>query len=351
VQVSHRRRRSALLAATAAVGASAVAPAAADAVSLTVTGDDGNPVALGAPVSIRYLNPDVTIAVGVNERYGFSVTGPNNLPAAVDDSCATNGDHRQVNYAGNGTYTVTLRQFAPSSTGTFCSSTQIGTTTLQFTINAGVAIDQAPAVALTRKPLSPVTNTAPIHVVQNPGGISNQFFYGFNTQIAPDGSLVTPVDRVFPDPSTGQAGVPLNRGPGVYAIVGRAEGFNIGGDVFTAWSAPAQIRAFAPFDFKRVQFPDQRGPSYRLRATMNENATSGRVSIAVARGSKGGRYRSLGSVKISGHAISKRFRLTRTGTYRIRFKYKGNALVAPGFVVEKVRITKRIFFRGASLAG
>jgi hypothetical protein len=267
----------------------------------------------------------------------------------VDDSCASNGDHRTVNYFGNGTYTVTLQQFAPL--GSACSTAPIGQPiNLQFTINAGVAVDQAPPIALTRKPLSPVTNTAPIHLVQNPGGITNQFFYGFNTQIAPDGSLVTPVDQVFPDPNTGAAGVPLSKGPGVYTVVGRAEGFNIAGDVFTPWSAPAQIRAFAPFDFKSVRFPDQRGPSYRLRATMNEPSASGRVSIAIARGSKGGKYRSHGSVKISRHAISKRFRLTRTGTYRIRFKYKGNALVAPGFVVQKVRITKRIAFRGATVA-
>jgi hypothetical protein len=84
---------------------------------------------------------------------------------------------------------------------------------------------------------------------------------------------------------------------------------------------------------------------------MNEKATSGQVSIAIARGSKGGRYRSLGSVKIRGQAISKRFRLTRSGTYRLRFKYKGNALVAPGFAVERIRITRRSSFRTASVVG
>ena len=75
---------------------------------------------------------------------------------------------------------------------------------------------------------------------------------------------------------------------------------------------------------------------------------SGRVSVALARGTKGGKYRSLGSVKVSHHSVTKRFRATRAGTYRLRFKYKGNSAVAGGFEVDKIRITRRITFRSAA---
>jgi hypothetical protein len=179
-------------------------------------------------------------------------------------------------------------------------------------------------------------------VALNPGGVGNQIFYGLNSRLTPDGALVAPVDRVFPDRDSGAAGVPLNHGPGVYTVVGRAEGYNVAGDVFTAWSTPVSIRAFAPFDLASLTLPDSRGPSFRLRAAMGEQATSGRVSLAIARGSRGGRYRSLGSISIRGHRISKRFRAARTGTYRIRFSYHGNALVAPGRQIAKLRISRRI---------
>ena len=77
-----------------------------------------------------------------------------------------------------------------------------------------------------------------------------------------------------------------------------------------------------------------------------ETSATGRVNIAIGRGKKG-KYRSLGTVKIRKHAFSKRFRLS-VGTYRIRFKYKGNATVAGGFEVRKFEITRRTFFRGAT---
>ena len=331
--------------------AAMIGPAVANAATVTVTGDAGAPVALGGPVAIRYLNPEVTVTPAAGEWVGFDVTGPTGAAASPGLSCVDPGGNQNlVNYFGNGVYTVQVQRYQANSSGTFCNTSAPigGPVPFQFTINAAVAIDQAPANALTRKPLSPVTTDAPIHVNVNPGGIGNQVFYGFNSQIAPDGSLATPAGQVLVDPNTGAAIVSLNKGPGVYTVVGRAEGFNIAGDIFTAWSPPVSIRAFAPFDLKSLAIPDNRGPSYRVRARMGENATSGRVSIAIARGSKGGRYRSLGSVKIRGHQVTKRFNERRTGTYRIRFKYKGNALVASGFQVNKVRITRRITFRSAA---
>ena len=55
---SYRRSCRALLAVSAVIAAGAIAPAAASAaVSVTVTGDDGNPIALGGTLNIRNMNP------------------------------------------------------------------------------------------------------------------------------------------------------------------------------------------------------------------------------------------------------------------------------------------------------
>jgi hypothetical protein len=342
--------RAAVLA-IAATGATAIAPAAAQAVTATVTGDDGNPVSLGSPVVIRYLNPTVTVTTAPNEFYGFTVTAPNGAQAAPGLSCVTGTDGQNlVNYFGNGGYTVTITPYQPTSDGSFCSSTPAGApTTLQFAINAGVTVDQVPATALTRKPGSAVTTVVPVHVNVDPGGISNQVLYGHDSQIGADGSLTTTVGQLFPDLHSGQVGVPLSRGPGLYTIVARAEGYNVAGDIFTAWGAPASIRAFAPFDLASVSFPDSHGPSYSVRARMGDAATNGRVSLAIAKGGKGGKYHSLGSVRIRHHAITKRFRLTHAGVYRLRFSYRGNSLVTAGGAIDKVRISRHVSFSSASV--
>ena len=53
-------------------------PAAANAaVSITVTGDDGNPIALGGTLNIRNMNPKLGIAALATDQWGVSVTGPN----------------------------------------------------------------------------------------------------------------------------------------------------------------------------------------------------------------------------------------------------------------------------------
>ncbi|HEX5901457.1 MAG TPA: hypothetical protein VFY32_18790, partial [Solirubrobacteraceae bacterium] len=146
--------------------------------------------------------------------------------------------------------------------------------------------------------------------------------------------------------------VRLDKGPGTYVVAARAKGFTglANPQAFSPWATPVSFRAFAPFDLKSFRWTDSRGPSYRFRATIAETSATGRVNIAVGRGKKG-KYRSLGTAKIRKHAFSKRFRLSVTGTYRVRFKYKGNATIAPGAEIHAFRITRRITFRGASVAG
>jgi hypothetical protein len=317
-------------------------------VTVTVTGDDGNPIPLSGPISIRNMHPQVAVTLVTGENYGFTVTGPNGGQVAVQDSCVANGDSpRTVDYVGNGAYTVNLTRYSDAN-----CVTAAGTSALAFTIGAAVTLAQPTGAALTRQPGTAITSTVTLPINLNPGALTHQAFAERNVQPNPDGSLPGAPDALFPDSSTGTVGVPLKHGPGVYVVVARAEGFAglSTPNVFTPWSAPVTIRAYAPFDLQKFAWTDSRGPSYRLSAVIRATGASGRVNVAIGRGSKG-KYRSLGTAKISKRRFSKRFRLTHLGKYRIRFKYKGNATVAGGFEVHKFEITRRVVFRGAVARG
>ena len=127
--------------------------------------------------------------------------------------------------------------------------------------------------------------------------------------------------------------------------VSRATRFTGGAEVGSPWSPPVQVRVLAPFDGpSNIEFIDRRGPSYRIRPAVKEKSTRGRVSIALARGSKGGKYRSLGSVKPTSQAtITKRFRAS-VGTYRLRLKDTGQGNTAGGLPIYKLRFTRSISF-------
>jgi hypothetical protein len=344
---SYRRSCRALLAISITAAAAAIVPTAAGAVTLTVTGDDGNPIGLGGAINIRNMSPMVVpTAVGASDFYGFSVTGPNGAVVAVPATCYDANDtppSRTVDYVGNGVYTVTLTRYTTNTCGTVSGSPQA----IPFTITASTAITAPATAQLTRKPGSFVTNTVSLPIDLNPGALSTDAFATVNVAPAADGSpLGTPV-QLFPSSTTRTVDVSLNKGPGTYYVTARAKGFTgSSGQFFSPWAAPAAIRAFAPFDLKSFKWTDSRGPSYRFHATIMEPSTTGSVNIAIGRGTKG-KYKSYGTVKIRKHQFSKRFSLKR-GKWRIRFKYKGNATVVGGFEVRRFEITRRTFFRGAT---
>jgi hypothetical protein len=320
--------------------------AAHAAVSVAVTGDDGNPVALGGTLNIRNMNPQLTIGAAQTDRYSLSVTGPTGGRVSSDLSCFTGPlSSKYVDYIGNGAYTVSVTTFANSDTN---CATPTGSQSLPFTITASTAITAPPGAALTRNPGSFVTNTVRLPIDLNPGALSTDAFVERNVVANPDGSLPGTPDQLFPDSTTRTVDIPLNKGPGTYVLAARAKGFpgTINPQAFSPWATPVAIRAFGPFDLKSLRWTDSRGPSYAFHATIMETSATGRVSIAIGRGSKG-KYKSLGSVKIRKHAFSKRFRLS-VGTWRIRFKFKGNSTVAGGAEVRKFRITRRVVFRGAT---
>jgi hypothetical protein len=105
------------------------------------------------------------------------------------------------------------------------------------------------------------------------------------------------------------------------------------------------VSVVAPFDLERVSFPDSRGPSYKLRGQVRERVARGKVTISIARGKKKGKFHRIGKAKINSKGrFTKRFTVRRTGTYRLRYTYKGSSLVAGGRVTEQVRISRRVFF-------
>lgn len=343
---SYRRSCRALLAASAAIAAAAIAPAAANAaVSVTVTGDDGNPIALGGALNIRNMNPVLGIQSTATDHFNLSVVGPGGAKVASDLTCFSNytTSGKPVDYTGNGVYTVTVTNF----TTTGCTGAPASTQSLPFNITASTAITSPPTAQLTRKPGSFITNRIALPIDLNPGALGTDAFVALNVPPNADGSLPGTPEQLFPDSTTRTVEVPLDKGPGVYVIAARAKGFTgSNGQFFSPWATPAAIRAFAPFDLKSFRWTDSRGPSYRFHATIMETSATGKVNIAIGRG-KTGKYKSFGTAKIRKHAFSKRFRL-RTGKWRIRFKYKGNSTVAGGFEVRTFQITRHVFFRGAT---
>ena len=342
---SYRRSCRALLVASAAIAAAAIAPAAANAaVSVGVTGDDGNPITLGGTLNIRNMNPMLAITSTAADHFNLSVAGPGGAKVASDLSCFTNYTtaSKPVDYIGNGIYTVTVANFSTSN----CTGTPT-IQTLPFTITASTAVTSPPTPQLTRKPGSFVTNTIPLPIDLNPGALATDAFVALNVAANPDGSLPGTPTPLFPDATTRTVGVRLDKGPGTYVIAARAKGYTgSNGQFFSPWATPAAIRAFAPFDLKSFRWTDSRGPSYRFHATIMETSATGKVNVAIGRGKKG-KYKSYGTAKIRKHAFSKRFRLS-TGKWRIRFKYKGNSTVAGGFEVRTFQITRHVFFRGAT---
>jgi hypothetical protein len=342
---SNRRSPRALLVVSAAIAATAIAPAGASAaVGVSVTGDDGNPIALGGALNLRNMNPTLGISSTTSDHFTLTVTGPTGAAVSSTLNCFSNYNTtgKPVDYVGNGVYTVTVTTYSAAG-----CATATGTQNLPFTITASTAITGPPTAQLTRAPGSFSTNTVKLPIDLNPGALSTDAFATVNVAPNPDGSPAGTPTQLFPDSTTRTVDVPLNKGPGTYYVTARAKGFTGStGQFFSPWASPVAIRAFAPFDLKSFKWTDSRGPSYRFHATIMEPSTTGRVNIAIGRGTKG-KYKSFGTAKIRKHQFSKRFRLTR-GKWRIRFKYKGNATVVGGFEVCRFEIPRRTFFRGAT---
>jgi hypothetical protein len=212
------------------------------------------------------------------------------------------------------------------------------TRVLTFRVAAGVGLASDPNTPLlTRQPGEFATVTHRLPITGNPGADTYDVRYSSSSRLTADGGLAGPSRSATVDAATSTVPMRFSE-PGRYTVVARARIF---GGAATPWTAPLRLRVYAPFDFASSSFPDARGPSYRLRVRLREKTARGRVRISVARRWSGSsRYRSLGTTRIRRGGFTKRFRLSETGTYRIRYRFAGSATTAPGTVVEKVRIRR-----------
>jgi hypothetical protein len=310
--------------------------------AVTVTGDDGNPTPLNsaAAVASRQLDLRVGVSVPSTETAFYTAQVLDAAGAAATPlSPCLDSDTRAAGspeYRGNGTYTVVVRYY-PSSA---CSGTASSERRFQFTINAGTAVTAPPGRLLTRAANAFATNTHQLPVALNPGATTYEVRYALGGVVGPDGAISGPSAETFVNRSTGLADFRFDK-PGRWVIVARVKG----GSFFTPWSAPVFVNAIAPFDLERTSFPDARGPSYKVRGQIRERAARGKVTISIAKGRKKGRFRRLGSAKINSKGrFSKRFKVRKTGVYRLRYSYRGSPLVAAGRATEAIRIRRRIFF-------
>jgi hypothetical protein len=338
------RRTARRLATTAAAACAlaAVAPVGAGAAIISVRGDDGNPIAVPAQggLNVRQMDQRVTLGFATNERYySLQVTGPDGaaVRSPLDCFIASGNESWSFDFRGNGAYAVAVQTYSASG----CApATLVANQRVTFAITSFSGITAPPGPVLTRRPGETGLIEYQLPVSLNPGAFSHEVRFAPGGVIGPDGSISGPSEQAFVDSNTGTAAFRF-KGPGTYTVIARARR---SGDFGSPWSTPVAVRAIAPFDLKTLRFPDSRGPRYRLRARIREETIRGRVVIAIARGRKSGRYRFLGSVRITTDAtFSKRFRLRRSGTYRVRFRFKGSDTVAPGVIVQRFRISRRIF--------
>lgn len=337
----HFSTRRALLALASTIAVAATGASAAQAATVSVTGDDGNPVALapGAPAAIRNMSPNVQIAFPpASAYYSSTVTGPDGTAVSPTQTCyLTSPTTRFIDFRGNGNYTVTITNYAKADND---CATPTSTETYVFTIASSVTLTAPPTPFLIRQPNSFVSNTLSLPVALNPGASTYDLQYAPGGVVGADGAISGPSTPGYVNSTTGTADLTFKT-PGTYTVVARAKN----GDFTSPWSAPVLIKAMVPFDLDRVTFPDSRGPSYRLTGYVREKTLRGKVSLAMARGTKGGKYKSLGKVSISSKGtFTKRFTQHKTGTYRLRIHYAGSALAPAISIVSKVRITRHVFF-------
>jgi hypothetical protein len=334
-------RRGVAAALTSIVVALASAASAHAAATITVTGDAGSPVALaqGAPATIRNMSPTVGIGfANTDGRFSATVAGPDGVAVSSPLSCFTNDNWTRItDFRGNGNYTITITNYAKADTS---CKTATSTETYVYAINGSVPLTAPAGPFLIRNPNAFATNTLALPVGLNPGASTYEVRYAPGGVVGPDGAISGPSEQSYVNTSTGTTDLRFTA-PGAYTVVARAKA----GDYYTPWSAPVTVTAIVPFDLDRIAFPDSRGPRYRVTGYVRDKAIRGKVSLALARGKKGGKYKSLGTATITSKStFSKGFTQRRTGVYRLRVHYKGSALAPPVSIVSQIRITRRLFF-------
>lgn len=337
-RTSPRLARAAVLVGLAALAA----PASASAVQFTLTDDAGNFQNLVPGATIRNMSAELGFAFAAEEkRYSVAVIGPNGQSAAPGTDCSStsSASPERIRYQGNGAYGVVVRTYAAADDFS-CAGTPTEATT-SFAINAFTTVTAPGTVLLSRQPGSLAAISYPFVLGRNPGADWHDFRYAAGATLAPDGSITGASLGAVADAATGVAGVSFSA-PGTYTFVSRATDFGSSGDTGTPWSAPVFVKVLAPFDLTTTTFLDSIGPTYKIAGIVRESSARGKVTVSIARGKKGGKFKRLGSPKIRKGRFVQKFKLTRRGVYRLRYSFKGSPTVAKGYMTERITI-RRIF--------
>ncbi|MDO8213708.1 hypothetical protein [Conexibacter sp. CPCC 206217] len=325
-----------LLAALAVAGGGLAATAAsAGAVAVTVSGDDGRPVAIApaSPPALRNLRPQVGVTADPGTRYAVAITGPGGRQAANPVVCADAAQPStlQTFFRGNGAYGVAVTTFA--ATDTACAAPIGPAVTFPFNVAGRVVLGRVGRFEL-RDPGSAARKPLALPVQVDPGSQAREIRFALNGRLRRDGSLRGRSSTARFNATNGTASL-LFPGPGRYTVVARdaADG------VQTPWSAPLHVRVVAPFDLSVVRYTDRSGPDFQVFCQIREGgAATGIVSVALA--GPGGPFRGLGRARINGDgAFGAKFTARRAGNYRLRFTYRGgNGLVTPGVIVSRFTV-------------
>jgi hypothetical protein len=334
-----------MVAAAASFGFALVGSSAAHAAAtVTVLGDDNNPLTLaqGAPAAIR--NMSTTVGVGFankDGRFSLSIAGPDGVAVANPLTCFLNDNFtRIVDFRGNGQYTISVVNYAKADTN---CKTATSTETYAYSVNSSVAVASPTAPFLRRDPNSFTTRTLSLPVAGNPGAVTYDVQYAAGAVLAPDGSISGASSTGYVNRTTST--IDLNfPAPGTYTVVARAKN----GQYASPWSPPVTVVVQVPFDISTVLFPDSIGPRYTMRGILRETSgvITGKVSLAMARRGakkKYGKYRSIGTAKLTSKGtFTRSFTQRKTGTYKVRISYKGSSAAPKTTVYGTVKITRRL---------
>jgi hypothetical protein len=309
-----------------------------------VTNDAGAPVPVTPGLVIRNMNASVGFVLSPGEGLiKAEITGPDGQPVATASNCSSFVAPRSVDYRGNGAYTIAVQSFLAND---FSCTKPVGAAVAAYFVNAFVRVAPPGGRQLIRAAGAFGARTIDVPIALNPGALSHEIRYKRAGRIGPDGAIVGAAKEGFEDRSRGVVPVRLDR-PGRWVIVARAKGYSTagGGQFFTPWSPVGVIQGIAPFDIRSASFPDSRGPSYQLKAQLGEPSARGFVTVSIAPGKRGGRFRPLGRAKLGKNAVFfKRFSVPAPGNYRLRITRKKTATMAGGSITRPITISNRYFF-------
>ena len=225
-------------------------PASAGAASATVTGDNGETIAL--PVQIRNMSPVVVPAFSAEEkRYTIRILGPDgSTEASLGLRCAATSatDPQNVSYLGNGTYTVQI-QTTTDENDFSCSA--LGPLQVYTLVIAASTSITAPGATLPLRKLGDAQAIEhEFRLAPNPGAEGYVVAFAPDAKLGADGSILGNPLIESSNTSVSNVGIDFP-GPGRYTLVARTNR----GNAQSGWSAPVVVTVVAPFDFDERAVP------------------------------------------------------------------------------------------------